>query len=132
MLGRAAQFVVILLGAFAFSNVVMADELSAALSGKTVAGVRDGVHWRQYFDANGVTTFIQKGGRSSYGEWEIRDGRYCSVWPPSSIWTCYDTRVESDDQVTFVENSKGPDWSGKLYEGNRILDRELDGMRLVN
>ncbi len=29
-------------------------------------------------------------GRPSWGYWAIRDDQYCSMWPPSDIWACYD------------------------------------------
>ena len=43
---------------------------------------------RQDFSASGETLYFAAG--PSKGYWGVRDGQYCSVWPPSDIWTCYD------------------------------------------
>ncbi|WP_164661202.1 hypothetical protein [Tropicibacter sp. Alg240-R139] len=40
-------------------------------------------------------------GRPSWGYWAVRDGQYCSQWPPSSLWACYDIEL-TEDGVRFV------------------------------
>ena len=53
----------------------------------------------QHFAANGSTQFITE--RLSNGRWDARDGQYCSTWPPSDTWACYDVQV-SGDVVRFI------------------------------
>lgn len=67
-----------------------------ALSGRVV--IYD-EYTRQYFGPSGATQFITE--RSSDGRWAARGGQYCSTWPPSDTWTCYDFAV-SGDQVRFT------------------------------
>ncbi|WP_293577117.1 hypothetical protein [Phaeobacter sp.] len=41
----------------------------------------------QTFHASGRTLY--NAGHDSWGSWAIRDGQYCSTWPPSNLWACY-------------------------------------------
>jgi hypothetical protein len=54
----------------------------AAALGARVLGYPDGT--LQDFFADGRTLYGE-----SYGRWEVRGDRYCSLWPPSDRWTCY-------------------------------------------
>lgn len=55
----------------------------------------------QIFTAGGATTYDS--GTPSQGRWSVREDRYCSVWPPSDRWACYDLTLSDDGQiVTFV------------------------------
>jgi len=56
-------------------------EITAALSAR-VLGYPDGT--LQDFFADGRTL-----SGSSFGRWKVDSNRYCSIWPPSDIWTCY-------------------------------------------
>ena len=42
----------------------------------------------QVFSASGETIYLTE--RAAVGRWEVRGDQYCSLWPPSSSWTCYD------------------------------------------
>lgn len=53
----------------------------------------------QYFAADGATQFITE--RASDGRWAARGGQYCSQWPPSDLWTCYDFETRGLD-VRFI------------------------------
>ncbi len=56
---------------------------------------------KQLFKADGDT--IYDNGKPSTGRWTIRGGRYCSQWPPSDSWACYDVTESADGQViSFV------------------------------
>ena len=57
-----------------------------ALSGKRVQYARA---W-QHFYASGRTLY--NAGQDSWGYWRIEDDRYCSMWPPSDLWACYDVQ----------------------------------------
>jgi len=52
-------------------------------------------------------------GRPSWGYWAVRDGKYCSQWPPSSIWACYDIEI-TDTSVRFVGEK------GDVSEGHYV------------
>ena len=75
--------------------------ITALLTGHTVE-YDDGS--AQVFKAGGDTVFDTSkdaGGRSSTGRWQVKGDRYCSVWPPSDVWACYDVR-QGADSVAFV------------------------------
>jgi hypothetical protein len=58
------------------------DGIRAALAGRTL--VYEGGS-TQSFAAGGSTTYD-----GTSGSWQVEGGRYCSVWPPSDRWACYD------------------------------------------
>lgn len=53
----------------------------------------------QDFRASGRTLY--NAGRDSWGYWNVRGDQYCSMWPPSDIWACYDLE-RSADKLRFV------------------------------
>jgi hypothetical protein len=56
----------------------------------------------QSFDGQGGTVFFAAGdGAQSLGHWQVRAGQYCSVWPPSDVWACYDV-LQDATTVAFV------------------------------
>ncbi len=57
----------------------------------------------QIFGAAGDTQYITE--RASEGRWAARGGQYCSVWPPSDVWTCYDFAV-SGNSVRFIGSDR--------------------------
>ena len=42
----------------------------------------------QTFYASGKTLY--DAGRPSWGYWRVQGDQYCSQWPPSDLWACYD------------------------------------------
>ena len=76
-----------------------------ALTGRTIAFENA----TQDFRASGRTLYVF-GGRDSWGYWRIEGDRYCSQWPPSDLWACYDVAL-SGGNVRFV----GP--SGDVSDG---------------
>lgn len=76
------------------------DEIQEALNDRAV---RYDALTFQYFNKDGSTRFITE--RSSDGRWAARGGQYCSVWPPSDIWTCYDFQVNGD-RVRFISSDR--------------------------
>jgi len=64
----------------------------------------------QSFDGNMLTQYFS--GRPSAGRWAVREDRYCSQWPPSDIWACYDV-LRSDNTIRFVGD--GGDITDGLY-----------------
>lgn len=76
------------------------EEIEAALSDRIL---RYDALTFQRFGAEGDTQFITE--RASDGRWAARGGQYCSVWPPSDVWTCYDFQV-SGDQARFISSDR--------------------------
>jgi hypothetical protein len=75
--------------------------ITAALAAR-VLGYPDGT--LQDFFADGRTLYGE-----SWGQWEVRGDRYCSVWPPSDRWACHgvdrsglDIRFTDDAGATTV------------------------------
>ena len=68
-----------------------ADELNKVLAARTVA-YENGAS--QTFDIAGSTGYDS--GTFSAGKWKIDGNRYCSVWPPSEKWACYDVEMSAD------------------------------------
>ena len=57
----------------------------------------------QRFGAAGDTQFVTE--RASDGRWAARGGQYCSQWPPSDRWDCYDIQLRKD-QVKFIASDR--------------------------
>ncbi len=84
------------------------DEILMALADKKL-DYGEGV--TQTFDSNMLTQYFS--GRPSAGRWAVRDDRYCSVWPPSDIWACYDVE-QNRDTIRFVDDA------GNMTDGTYI------------
>ena len=68
----------------------------------------------QDFRASGATDYYS--GRPSSGRWDVRGDQYCSVWPPSDTWACYDVDLSADGtQVRFSRG--GTDETVGTYVG---------------
>jgi hypothetical protein len=103
-------------------------DIRAALENRTAfeAG-KDYRPWRQFFGSDGSTLYFNEGPASA-GRWEIRDGRYCSVWPPAEQWFCYEVELSPakppHDFIVWI----GPDGertSAHLRDGDRTAERDL-------
>ncbi|MEO1733028.1 MAG: hypothetical protein AAFR45_05280 [Pseudomonadota bacterium] len=53
----------------------------------------------QDFRASGRTLY--NAGEDSWGYWGVRGDQYCSMWPPSDLWACYDM-ARSGDVIRFI------------------------------
>jgi hypothetical protein len=84
-------------------------EIRRALSDRTLDYPASGA--RQTFHASGRTLYVH-GGRESWGTWRIEADAYCSRWPPSDLWACYDMG-RFEDRLRFV--SPGPDVTEATY-----------------
>lgn len=79
-------------------------EIRAALADHVFGGTdENGNPWSQIFQRTGATFYMQ-GASVSNGLWDIRGDQYCSQWPPSQTWSCYDV-VEDDGSVVFISSS---------------------------
>jgi hypothetical protein len=86
--------------ALAAETQLSGDDIAAALSDKSLYAESRGQPVEQIFQESGQTFYLV-GGDSSAGSWAVRDGKYCSVWPPSDHWSCYAV-MRDGDAVTFV------------------------------
>ena len=64
------------------------QDIRDALAGRDLL-YTDGA--RQQFGADGTTLYRSPG--ISEGRWTVRGARYCSQWPPSETWACYDLAI---------------------------------------
>ena len=85
---------------------------AAALTGKLV--VYEGGA-SQDFAGSGTTTYTD-GDSTSTGRWGIRDGRYCSVWPPSDRWACYDIALNADGTAVRFTDDSGTQTVGRFED----------------
>lgn len=70
-------------------------EITQALTGRVLDY---GKQW-QDFRASGRTLYFA--GRDSWGYWDVRGDQYCSMWPPSDLWACYEIQ-QSGEMLRFV------------------------------
>lgn len=69
--------------------VTVDAEIRQTLAGRTLTF---DAYTFQRFGEGGDTQYVTD--RLSDGRWEARGGQYCSAWPPSDLWTCYDIEVQ--------------------------------------
>ncbi|MFN0194439.1 MAG: hypothetical protein ACKVP5_21120 [Aestuariivirga sp.] len=80
------------------------SEIRAVLEDHVFGGTdANGKAWSQIFQKAGATFYMQDSSVSN-GSWDIRGDQYCSQWPPSQTWSCYDV-VEDDGSVVFISSS---------------------------
>ncbi len=72
------------------------NEILAALSGRRLK-YENGAS--QIFEPSMFTRYFSE--RPSSGRWAVRDNQYCSLWPPSDLWACYQV-LKSGDVIRFV------------------------------
>jgi hypothetical protein len=83
-----------------FLRVLNDDAVTAALADRTL--VFD-AYTLQHFRADGSTQYFTD--RMSEGRWAARGGQYCSTWPPSDRWDCYDIQI-GGDVVRFIGSDR--------------------------
>lgn len=116
--GRSLAALLLMMAASAFAGEPYRptqQQLDEMLRGNTMEGTWAGRAYLQYFDPSGSTLYREQGGEESTGRWRIAEnGDYCSVWPPSDRWVCYEVRVigsslywKSDDQYYPSEIKPG-------------------------
>jgi hypothetical protein len=60
----------------------------------------------QSFYADGRTLYTARS--PSWGTWRVTGDQYCSLWPPSDIWACYDLeRDEAGALLRFIASDGG-------------------------
>jgi hypothetical protein len=80
--------------------------------------------WRQSFSKGGQTTYVDAGGQKTYGQWMMRGDKYCSVWPPSDRWVCYEVEggqtTDGKPTVTWISGGDGKRYEGVVVSGDHI------------
>ena len=62
------------------------------------------------YDTGAVQRFYPSGrtlyelGEPSWGTWRVDNGQYCSTWPPSADWACYDVAYDGQTAVQFTDD----------------------------
>jgi hypothetical protein len=102
---------------------VTAEAINQAHSGRTAFESGKSYRpWRQFFGADGSTIYFGDG-PSSTGSWEVRGNQYCSVWPPSTEWVCYDVELTMSGaealSIVWI-GADGARTSGDLYDGDQL------------
>ena len=94
--------VLVILALLAGPVAAEAVKLDGAAISKALVGVKlvfdDGTS--QSFAGDGGTTFDGGNGPSN-GRWRVTGNQYCSTWPPSDSWACYDVTVDGE-AISFV------------------------------
>lgn len=89
-------------------RVLSGADIEVALEGRKVLYTSGA--WQE-FKPSGRTLY--NAGRDSWGYWNVRDNQYCSQWPPSDLWACYDMEASAAG-VRFVGEK------GDVTEGSYI------------
>lgn len=56
----------------------------------------------QQFNYGGLTDYRR--GWPNEGHWRVTGDRYCSQWPPQTLWRCYDVAASGDGkEVRFTD-----------------------------
>lgn len=77
---------------------------------------------RQYFDKGGQTPYLDASGQRTQGNWQVRGDQYCSVWPPSDHYSCYDVErgAAADGKPTITFVSGGKRYEAVLKSGKHV------------
>jgi hypothetical protein len=87
-----------------------AGELKDLLSNIRLTSTETGRETEQVFQASGATFTIDvETHQQSQGFWKLQGDKYCSQWPPSENWECFDV-YGNDQGVVFVSSY------GKRYQ----------------
>jgi hypothetical protein len=68
----------------------------------------------QQFDADGSTIYTAD--KPSNGQWRVEGDQYCSVWPPSDRWSCYDIARSVDGLGIRFTGGDGSESTGKYID----------------
>jgi hypothetical protein len=75
------------------------------LSDITLTSTETGREVEQVFQKSGVTFTVDVEAKlQSTGFWKLEGDKYCSQWPPSEHWSCYDVYGGDQGVVVFVSS----------------------------
>jgi hypothetical protein len=104
---RAILFALCLLTAPAAAKETKLDgtALRDLFNDITLTSKENGRVIEQVFQSGGVTFTVDiHTNVQSQGFWRLEGDKYCSQWPPSEHWSCYDV-LENDQGVVFVSSN---------------------------
>lgn len=78
------------------ADLMSGAQIEAALTGQKL--IYEGGAWQDFRESG---RSLYNAGRDSWGYWAVRGDRYCSQWPPSDSWACFDMQ-RAPDGVTFI------------------------------
>ena len=85
------------------------EEITTALTDKEIV-YKNQRNSSQTFYANGETGFVD--GRPSLGNWRVENNQYCSQWPPSTTWACYDVYLHINGTIVRFLGDDEINWDG--------------------
>ena len=77
-------------------QVLRGDAVLAALKDRRV--FYESGAWQSF---NGSGRTLYNAGQDSWGYWRVQGDQYCSMWPPSDIWACYDF-ARAGNKIRFI------------------------------
>jgi len=120
---RAARRILVLLfgllvplSASAGETKLSGAEVTEALTGNTA--IYKGGVIKQFFSESGATPYWD-GSRLTRGIWRVTGDQYCSVWPPSNAWSCYDMYSTEDGGIVWV-GSRGDRYLATMVSGDQM------------
>lgn len=77
--------------AFAAELQITGPQIQEQLSGNAFQQIKPTTQHKieQLFLRGGATQFVVDG-QVQLGQWKVEGDKYCSAWPPSDNWECYD------------------------------------------
>jgi hypothetical protein len=109
----------------ASADALRGKEIEAVLNDTTVYGLPLAPDsWRQAFSKGGETIYINASGAKTFGQWLVRGDKYCSLWPPSDRWVCYQVEsgvtADGEASVTWVSGGGGKRFEALLTKGLHV------------
>ena len=89
------------------------DEVATALTDREVI-YDPKLEVSQSFYASGRTQYTF--GNPRWGWWEVRGDAYCSLWPPSDEWECFDVALSADGTTVRFTGAAGDTTDGAFAE----------------
>lgn len=108
-----ASLILLAAPALAEEKTLTGAEIKTLLADRIMTGQDGSKSWEQVFQKGGMTLY-KVGNAQSQGFWEVRGDQYCSQWPPSQNWACYD--MTRDGEAYFFISTSGERTEAKLLK----------------
>lgn len=113
---------VLALPASAQSVKLTSEQITNLFTGNTAVGKWNGIPYRQYFGADGMTIYAQEGSFSKQGEWRVdaTADEFQSIWPNDLDWEGW---VVIEYAGAYYWASKiTPPTPFKIVEGQQLVE----------
>jgi hypothetical protein len=129
MRGKMVALLFAALTASASAEALKGKAIEALLDDTTVFSLAGSADvWRQSFSRGGQTIYVDAAGQKTFGLWLVRGDKYCSQWPPSDRWVCYEVdggqTPDGKPAVTWISGGDGKRYEGFVVSGDHIDARE--------